>query len=192
MLRHSWEWSFWGRSVSLGREYNPFWNPPFSLASAGESEIKNDFANGQGVCVSLFVQGCNFHCPHCHNPETWDFEGGYPEPLDLKGQIIKAISANGITRNFSVLGGEPLCPENIEEVDHIIASIRIAYPTIKIFLWTGYTLEELQDRNNSHINTILSHIDVLIDGQYIHSQRDLTLPLRGSKNQRILYKNIDF
>lgn len=153
---------------------------------------KNDFANGQGVCVSLFVQGCPHKCFNCFNPETWDFEGGEQEPLDIKGQIIKAICANGITRNFSVLGGEPLCPENVEEVSHIIAGVRMAYPNIKIFTWTGYTLEELKKQDNEYINDILSHIDVLIDGPYIDSQRDLTIPLRGSTNQRILYKGIDF
>ena len=154
--------------------------------------LKNDFANGQGVCVSLFVQGCPHRCPGCHNPETWDFNGGESEPYDIKGQIIKAICANGIVRNFSVLGGEPLCQENIEEVSNIITGIRMAYPSIKIFVWTGYTLEELKNRNDKYVENILSHINVLIDGKFIQAERDITLPLRGSSNQRILYKNIDF
>ncbi len=68
----------------------------------------------------------------------------------------------------------------------------MAYPSIKIFVWTGYTLEELKNRNDEHIEHILSHIDVLIDGKFIQAERDITLPLRGSSNQRILYKNIDF
>ena len=71
--------------------------------------IKNDVVNGEGICVSLWTQGCPFRCPGCHNPETWSFEDGIDVPNDLKGQIVKAISDNGITRNFSVLGGEPLC-----------------------------------------------------------------------------------
>lgn len=156
--------------------------------------ITNDFANGKGVCVSLFVQGCpeSHRCKGCHNPELWDFYGGKEIPIDIKGQIVKAISANGITRNFSVLGGEPLCEENLPEVENIISSIRIAYPNIKIFLWTGYTLQELKDKHNSYIENILSHIDVLIDGPYIEEERDITLELRGSKNQKILYKGIDF
>ena len=104
--------------------------------------ITNDFANGQGVCVSFFVQGCPHHCPGCFNPETWDFNGGEEMPTDIRGQIIKAICANNIIRNFSVLGGEPLCEENLDEVDKIITSVRTAYPQIKIFVWTGYTLEE--------------------------------------------------
>lgn len=152
----------------------------------------NDFANGKGICVSYFTQGCPHHCPGCFNPETWDFDGGKDIPDNIRGQIIKAICANGITRNFSVLGGEPLCDENIEEVENIILGVRTAFPNIKIFVWTGYTLEQLILRNNEHINNILKYIDVLIDGPFIESQKDLTLELRGSKNQRILYKGIDF
>ena len=154
--------------------------------------IPNDFANGEGVCVSFWTQGCPHHCPDCQNPETWDFYGGKELPVDIKGQIIKAIYANNVLRNFSILGGEPLCKENVKMVDTIIKDIRIAYPQIKIFLWTGYTLEELKKQNNEYINNILSHIDVLIDGRFIKNKKDLTLKLRGSKNQRILYKNIDF
>ena len=152
----------------------------------------NDFANGKGVCVSFSTQGCPHHCPGCQNPETWDFEGGKDLPTDIRGQITKAICANGITRNFSILGGEPLCPQNIEEVDNIVTSVRAAFPHIKIFLWTGYTLDELQKQENKHIINILSHIDVLIDGPYIENERDITLDLRGSKNQRILYHGVDF
>ena len=154
--------------------------------------ITNDFANGTGVCVSFWTQGCPHKCPGCHNPETWDFDGGKELPTDIKGQIIKAICANGIIRNFSILGGEPLCPQNLEEVDNIITSVRTAFPHIKIFIWTGYTLEELQKIKNFHIINILSQIDVLIDGLYKEDEKDITLELRGSKNQRILYRGIDF
>lgn len=154
--------------------------------------ITNDFVNGTGVCVSFWTQGCPHRCPGCHNPETWDFEGGKELPTDIKGQIIKAICANGIIRNFSILGGEPLCPQNLEEVDNIITSVRTAFPHIKIFIWTGYTLEELQKMKNFHIINILSQIDVLIDGLYKEDEKDITLELRGSKNQRILYRGIDF
>lgn len=154
--------------------------------------ITNDFVNGVGTCVSFWVQGCPHHCPGCQNPETWDFNGGKELPTDIRGQIVKAICANGIIRNFSVLGGEPLCDENLEEVDTIITSIRMAYPHIKIFVWTGYLLAELKEKKNEKINHILSQIDVLIDGPYIQDERDVTLELRGSKNQHILYRDIDF
>lgn len=154
--------------------------------------ITNDFANGTGVCVSFWTQGCPHQCIGCQNPETWDFDGGQPLPIDIKGQIIKAISANGITRNFSVLGGEPLCEQNLDIVDQIITAVRTAYPHIKIFVWTGYTIKELKERKNNTIEHILSQIDTLIDGKYIESERDITLKFRGSKNQNILNKEIDF
>lgn len=154
--------------------------------------ITNDFANGTGVCVSFWTQGCPHRCIGCQNPETWDFDGGQPLPIDIKGQIIKAISANGITRNFSVLGGEPLCEQNLDIVDQIITAVRAAYPHIKIFVWTGYTIKELKEQKNSTIEHILSQIDTLIDGKYIESERDITLKFRGSKNQNILNKEIDF
>ena len=154
--------------------------------------ITNDFTNGQGVCVSFFAQGCPHHCPGCFNPQTWDFNGGKDLPTDIRGQIIKAICANDIVRNFSVLGGEPLCEENLDEVDKIITSVRTAYPHIKIFVWTGYVLEELQKKQNEKINHILSQIDVLIDGPFIEDKKDLTLELKGSSNQRILHREIDF
>lgn len=154
--------------------------------------ITNDFANGTGTCVSFWTQGCPHRCTGCHNPETWDFDGGKDLPVDIRGQIIKAICANNIIRNFSVLGGEPLCEQNLNEVDKIITSVRIAYPQIKIFVWTGYILEDLIQQNNTRINHILSQIDVLIDGPFIEKERDITLELRGSKNQRILYHGVDF
>ena len=154
--------------------------------------IKNDFANGTGTCVSFWTQGCPHRCPGCQNPETWNFNGGKEIPTDIRGQIIKAICANNITRNFSVLGGEPLCKENLEEVDKIITSVRTAFPQIKIFVWTGYLLEDLKKKHNDKINHILSQIDVLIDGPYIDAERDITLELRGSKNQRVLYQGLDF
>ena len=154
--------------------------------------ITNDFANGTGTCVSFWTQGCPHHCPSCQNPETWDFQGGKEVPTDIRGQIIKAICANGITRNFSVLGGEPLCDENLDEVDKIITGVRTAYPQIKIFVWTGYILEELKEKKNDKINHILSQIDVLIDGPFIQAERDITLESRGSRNQRILYRGVDF
>ena len=154
--------------------------------------IKNDFANGTGTCVSFWTQGCPHRCPGCQNPETWNFNGGKEVPTDIRGQIIKAICANNITRNFSVLGGEPLCKENLEEVDKIITSVRTAFPQIKIFVWTGYLLEDLKKKHDNKINHILSQIDVLIDGPYIDAERDITLELRGSKNQRILYQGLDF
>ena len=145
----------------------------------------NDCIDGEGISVSLWTQGCPHHCPGCHNPETWDYQGGYEEN-EIRGKIIKALSANGIKRNFSVLGGEPLCRENVEDVLTIISCVKAALPDTKIYLWTGYTYEYLMILNNKYINDILSKIDVLIDGPFIQEQRDLSLHLRGSRNQRVI------
>ena len=150
----------------------------------------NDYINGEGICVSFWVQGCPHRCEGCHNPESWDFAGGQELPNDYRGNIIKAISENGITRNFSVLGGEPLCLENIDLTYEVIETVRTAYPNIKIFLWTGYYLEDIKE--NSMVQKILNKIDVLIDGPFIKEKRNITLKLRGSTNQRILYRGLDF
>ena len=150
----------------------------------------NDVVNGQGVCVSFWTQGCPHHCKGCFNPETWSYSGGYELPSNIKGQIVKAISNNGIQRNFSILGGEPLCPENRKLVLEILTAVRAAYPNIKIFLWTGYIYEELTERQSETLDNILDTIDVLIDGPFIEAEKDLNLKLRGSKNQRV-WRKID-
>ena len=148
--------------------------------------MENDILDGEGICVSLWTQGCPHHCPGCHNPQTWDFNGGYEVPDDIKGRIVKAISANGITRNFSVLGGEPLCEENLDFVLNVITAVRTAYPHIKIFVWTGYTLEELVAQQDQRVLDILKQINYLIDGLYKEELRDTTLHLRGSSNQNVI------
>ena len=153
--------------------------------------IPNDVVNGEGVCVSFFTQGCPHHCPGCFNEETWDFKGGQEYTDHTKWLIIELLSANGIKRNFSVLGGEPLCPENLDIVEEIVSSVRSAYPDIKIFLWTGYEYSDLMQMSGQNlikILDILRHIDVLIDGPFIEEEKDLNLKLRGSRNQHIRVK----
>lgn len=153
--------------------------------------MPNDFIDGEGVCVSLWVQGCPHKCTDCHNPETWNFEDGEPYTDKVKNYIIEAITKNGIMRNFSVLGGEPLCEENIVEAANIILTVRHKFPNIKIFLWTGYTIEELLKRHDRATNIILHTIDYLIDGRFELDKRNITLKLRGSSNQHIYYINSD-
>lgn len=148
--------------------------------------IKNDIAAGEGVNVSFFVQGCPLHCEGCHNPQTWDFLGGKEFSSDTINEIITAIGENGVVRNLSIMGGEPLCQENIFMVSLLLMSVQQKYPNIKYYLWTGYTYEELAAKHSQKIDWILDHIDYLIDGPYIASQRDITLAMRGSRNQRIL------
>ena len=154
----------------------------------------NDIVDGEGVCVSFWTQGCPHKCKGCHNPQTWSFDGGEEVPNDIEKQIIEAIGANGIQRNFSILGGEPLCDENLLLVQSVIESVKNVYPSIKIFVWSGYTIKELSGRRRSNkiLNNILSNIDVLIEGRYIQEKRDLALKWRGSSNQKILYRGKDF
>lgn len=146
---------------------------------------KNDIVNGKGICVSFWVQGCPLRCEGCQNSSIWDFEGGKEFTSQTLQEILDAISANGITRNFSILGGEPLCEENLFLTTMIIEEVRRHYPDIKIFLWTGYYWEDL-NLNDPHIKFIMNNIDILIDGPYEADKRDITLKLRGSSNQRIL------
>lgn len=153
--------------------------------------IPNDIVNGEGVCVSFFTQGCPHHCPGCFNEETWDFDGGQEYTDHTKWLIIELLSANGVQRNFSVLGGEPMCPENLNMTEEVVSTVRSAYPDIKIFLWTGYTYSELMQASGKDLVKIISifnQIDVLIDGPFIESEKDLNLKLRGSKNQKVRVK----
>ena len=150
--------------------------------------IENDVVNGEGICVSFFVQGCRHHCPGCFNPETWDFNGGKPLPANYKEQIYSALVKNGIKRNLSILGGDPLEPENQELVEDLIIWVKEKLPDIKIYLWTGSRLCDLLSQNNTVVNSILNKIDFLIDGPFIKELKDLTLSLRGSKNQNIWRK----
>lgn len=147
--------------------------------------IKNDITNGDGICVSFWVQGCEIRCPGCHNASIWDFDGGKPYTDATTQEIITAISANGLMRNFSVLGGEPLTGRNIPMTRDVITKVRNTYPDVKIYLWTGYELNKII---NEDTVPILKQIDFLIDGPYLKSQRDITLHLRGSKNQKIRNK----
>lgn len=137
-----------------------------------------------GICVSYWCQGCPIQCDGCHNKQTWDFNGGIEIDRDeLVNQIISAINANGIKRSFSVLGGEPMAIENVDNTLYIIKAVRKRYPKIKIYLWTGYVIEALSSDIDKEI---FSLVDVVIDGPYMKNQRDITLNLRGSSNQRVI------
>ena len=147
---------------------------------------KNDVVNGEGICVALFTQGCPFHCRGCFNSETWDYNGGKEVPIsDLISDVEAAIAANGVPRNFSILGGEPLIERNLEELKILLSTIKKDFPHITIFLWTGFTIEELTSAQKE----VTQYIDVLIDGQYNEKLRDVSLHLRGSSNQRIFRAN---
>lgn len=147
-----------------------------------------DVSNGENVGVSLFVQGCHFHCSGCFNPETWGFEGGNEWTLRTKAKLLDLISRPYIKR-VSILGGEPLADENIPDVYDLVNEIHTKYPDKKVWLFSGFTWEQITWINSelSDIRlTIISLCDVLVDGKYFEEQRDFTLKWCGSKNQRVI------
>ena len=149
--------------------------------------IKNDFAAAPGVCVTFFTQGCPHHCEGCHNPDTWNPDGGYEFTNETLDSIIKSLEANGIHRDLCIMGGEPLCPDNQFLTLMIVNEVKAKLPKTKIYIWTGYTIEELQSSSNvSRIYQILSKCEQIVDGRFIEAERDITLHMRGSANQRVI------
>lgn len=149
----------------------------------------DDTAAAPGISLSVYFSGCHFHCPGCHNPEAQDFNYGEEFTPELEQQIIDKLRKNNVIRKLSILGGEPLTTENRKDVARLIDSILTIYPDTKIYIWTGYTFEDLLKSNDPIIEYILNNINCLIDGRYEQDKRDITLPLRGSSNQRIIYLN---
>ena len=148
--------------------------------------IYNDFTAGDGVSLTFFVQGCPIRCKGCHNPELQSFGGGQLFDGETLNNIIKGLTANGIQRNLCIMGGEPLCEENKFLTYMVIEKVKSELPDTPVYIWTGYTLEDIANRNDDRVNKILALTDYLIDGPYIEEERDTTLKMRGSKNQRIL------
>lgn len=146
-----------------------------------------DIANGNGIGVSLYTQGCPHHCPGCFSQETWNYEGGFELTNEDKQNIIDLLSKPYIN-HFSILGGEPLISRNLFSLACLIRQIKIQLPRIKIWIWTGYEFEELVERirTEGYLRFILENTDVIIDGPYLQEKRDITLKWRGSTNQRVI------
>ena len=142
----------------------------------------NDIANGPGIALSFFTQGCPHHCPNCFNPETWDFNGGQEFTNNTLNSIIKGLNINGVQRHLAILGGEPLALQNLRVTTIVTETIKRESPQTKIYLWTGYKYEDLKPEIKEYLR---ERVDYLIDGRYIESERDITLKMRGSRNQRI-------
>lgn len=160
-----------------------------------------DVSNGEGVGVSLFVQGCPFHCKNCFNSETWDFNGGKEWTEKTKNKFMKLIDRPYIKR-VSFLGGECLADQNLDEVLKLVKQIRISFPEKTIWLYTGFEWNSLMskicqptfpDEKFERIieihkkrQKIIKLCDILVDGEYIDEQKDFTLKWRGSKNQNCI------
>ena len=161
-----------------------------------------DMSNGEGVGVSLFIQGCPFHCKNCFNSETWDFNGGKEWTEKTKNKFMELIDRPYIKR-VSFLGGECLADQNLDEVLKLVKQIRISFPEKTIWLYTGFCWNDIMcsfaglqadcvvlDKKDIEAwekrRKIISNVDVLVDGEYIDEQKDLSLKFKGSKNQRVI------
>ena len=150
-----------------------------------------DIANGQGFRVSLFVSGCARNCKGCFNKEAQDPAFGKPFDDKAKQKIFKELEHDWC-RGLSLLGGEPLSKlsDNRKTVIAFAKEVKENFPNKDIAIWSGYTLEEIQADDS--MKDILKYVDVLVDGPFIEEQKDLSIPFRGSSNQRILHKGKDF
>lgn len=142
---------------------------------------KMDITNGEGIGVSLFTQGCPFHCKNCFNPETWDFNKGIEYTKETEDKIIELLKPDYIKR-LTILGGEPLIERNIEPLTDLFIRVKELYPEKQIWLYTGSNFE----LESVRCDNLIKHTDVIIDGRYIDKLRDLTLKFRGSSNQRVI------
>ena len=140
---------------------------------------KTDIANGPGVRVSLFVSGCRNRCKGCFNPEAWDFNYGKEFTLNTLIEIDTALEPDYIA-GLTILGGDPFEPENIETVTALCKIMAYENRLKSIWIYTGYLYEDLKDLE------IMDYIDVLVDGPFIESLKDISLKFRGSTNQRII------
>ena len=140
---------------------------------------KIDIANGLGVRVSLFVSGCRNHCEGCFQPQTWDFEYGQPFTKEVEDEILEALRPDWI-QGLSILGGEPMEPENQEVLLPFLKRVKREYSNKDVWLYSGYVYEQIKDAE------LLQYVDVLVDGPFVEKLKDPSLAFRGSSNQRIL------
>lgn len=144
---------------------------------------KMDIADGTGIRVSIFVQGCTFNCQGCFNPETHDFNGGKEFTQETLSKLME-LCENPIIKGLSVLGGEPLHSNNVDEVFNIVSTFKKRFPKKDIWLWSGFQFEDIIKDNKR--KKIIEQIDFLIDGRFIEAKRNLKLRWAGSENQRFI------
>ena len=153
-------------------------------------EIKNnDIANGEGVRVSLFVSGCTHHCEGCFNPMTWDFNYGEDFTDKTIDSIIDLLSPSYI-KGLTLLGGEPMEPDNQRALLPLVKKVKAQYPDKTIWCYSGYLFDkELLSDSRARCEVtdeLLSYIDVLVDGEFILAKKNIALQFRGSENQRLI------
>ena len=141
-----------------------------------------DIQNGEGIGYTLYVQGCSRHCHNCQNPQTWDFNKGLVYSSEQLEEMIKFFNKNPSVHRLTLCGGEPL--ENLSLCNLVAAEYKRLFPKNQLWLYTGFRFEEIMDK--VQYRALLSLCDVVVDGQYIDSLRDLTLKWRGSSNQRVI------
>lgn len=140
---------------------------------------KFDIANGPGVRVSLFISGCRRGCKGCFNPETWNFK--YGKEFDMRALLeLDAAMDDPNVAGLSILGGDPMEPENREMVESICRYMKFEYPDKDIWMWTGFTWDEVRDFG------VFKYVDILVDGPFVQELKDLRLKWRGSSNQRVI------
>ncbi len=138
-----------------------------------------DIADGEGIRIALFLSGCSHKCKSCHNPESWNCNSGEPFTDKIKEKLIQLLDRPYID-GLTLTGGDPLFENNREEVTKLCKEIKTIFPNKTIWLYTGYVYEEISNLD------ILNYIDVIVDGPFVQELRDITLPFRGSSNQRII------
>lgn len=146
---------------------------------------KMDISNGSGIRVSIFVQGCTFNCKDCFNPETHDFNGGKEFTNETLGTLLELCGKPEI-KGLSILGGEPLHPKNRETVVDIMRAFKYKYPDKDIWLWTGYTFEDLYKNRDDDISSMFLYLDYMVDGRFISEEKNFKLKWAGSNNQRVI------
>lgn len=146
---------------------------------------KYDIANGPGVRVSLFVSGCNHHCKGCFNKDAWDFNYGNDFTKDTIKEIIESLEKDYIT-GITILGGEPMELVNQQGILPLLKLIKEKFPNKTIWLYSGFTIEQINKMDNPEAKEILNIIDVLVDGKFEEDLFDANLYFRGSSNQRII------
>ena len=141
---------------------------------------KMDIADGEGIRVSIFFQGCDFHCKNCFNEETWDWNEGLEFTDSEIDKIIDLAKADH-TAGLSILGGEPMHPKNIEGATKLAKRFKEVYPNKTIWAWSGFLFDEYINKKE-----ICKYLDVLVDGQFVDELRNPNLKWRGSSNQRVI------